>query len=561
MIVLNKSNLNSSTCTERYIKSHYPEWYQYLIEKYPDISWSEKLYWYYNNITEHVLCPVCGNPTKFNNINTGYRTYCSAKCANSSQTKKDQTKQTCIHKYGGLGNASAELRKKYIQTSIERHGVDNISKLQETRDHTKQTCIELYGGQGNASAELRKKYIQTNIERYGVDNIMKSDEGKSKIQSTLLAKYGVTHQSKISSVIEKARNTRKNNTLTRYDDVISWDGNNWLCSCPHPECNKCKERTYIVPPSIYRDRKRDHTEPCTKLLKVSNITTSGTSIELFVRNILDEYNIPYETNVRNIISPKELDIYIPSKNIAIECNGIQSHCTNAVGQIYHYNKYANCARQDIQLLAIWHDWIINKPDIVKSIILSKLGIYNTRIYARQCQIREISTQECNNLLNMNHIQGGSASNIRYGLIYNNEIVSVMSFQRRSYNQWELVRYCTTLNTQVIGGAAKLLNHFIKEHQPEYIYSFSSNDISNGNLYKKLGFEKTIINKSYWYIDIKTMTRYHRSSFTKRAIINKGWKSSKEGWTESEVMQEHGYYQIYDSGQTKWVLNTKESDDC
>ena len=123
-------------------------------------------------------------------------------------------------------------------------------------------------------------------------------------------------------------------------------------------------------------------------------------------------------------------------------------------------------------------------------------------------------------------------------------------------QWELVRFCSKLNTRVIGGASKLFNHFIKIHNPESIVSFSMNDISNGNLYDKLGFMNDNINKSYWYIEPNTLKRYHRSSFTKQAIINKGWRDNKEGWTESEVMEEKGYLKIYDSGQTKWIWNTQ-----
>jgi hypothetical protein len=68
----------------------------------------------------------------------------------------------------------------------------------------------------------------------------------------------------------------------------------------------------------------------------------------------------------------------------------------------------------------------------------------------------------------------------------------------------------------------------------------------------LGFIKECENISYWYIEPHTNKRYHRTSFSKQMIIKKGWKDSKEGWTEHEVMEEKGYYRIYDAGQTKWI---------
>lgn len=99
-----------------------------------------------------------------------------------------------------------------------------------------------------------------------------------------------------------------------------------------------------------------------------------------------------------------------------------------------------------------------------------------------------------------------------------------------------------------------MNKFIKDNHPNIIYSYASRDISTGQLYNTLGFQSDgKITSSYWYIDSNTFKRYHRTSFTKDAIIRKGWKTDKIGWTENEVMLEHGYYRIYDAGQTKWVM--------
>ena len=83
-----------------------------------------------------------------------------------------------------------------------------------------------------------------------------------------------------------------------------------------------------------------------------------------------------------------------------------------------------------------------------------------------------------------------------------------------------------------------------------------NDISDGGLYEKLCFKTdNKITQSYWYIEPNTYKRYHRTSFTKQAIVKKGWRDNVDNtWTEKEVMFEKGYYRIYDSGQLKWVLD-------
>ena len=122
-------------------------------------------------------------------------------------------------------------------------------------------------------------------------------------------------------------------------------------------------------------------------------------------------------------------------------------------------------------------------------------------------------------------------------------------------EYELIRFCNKLNTSVVGGASKLLKYFIKKYNPSIITSFSSDDISNGNLYKTLGFESDYnINKSYWYIEPTTMKRYHRTSFTRSSISEKfGYDINDKTWTERSVMDKMRYYRIYDSGTLRWKL--------
>ena len=182
--------------------------------------------------------------------------------------------------------------------------------------------------------------------------------------------------------------------------------------------------------------------------------------------------------------------------------------------------------------------------------------------------KEIDSKTCNSFLDTNHIQGKSSSNIKLGLYYGDELVSVMTFGKPRINmgdnhnncQWELIRFCSKLNTRVVGGASKLLNYFIKHYDPDTIISFSSNDISNGNLYKQLGFKSDYkYQQSYWYVEPGTLKRYHRSSFTKAEIVKRGWMEKvDDSRTEQKVMKSRGFFCIYDSGQFKWILNLKKT---
>lgn len=568
MNIPEQDKLIGPQCSEKHFKYHYPEFLQFLYDNYPaDLSFQEKLYWYYNKILKYPLCKTCSNPTKFINSKEGYREYCCRKCMNCNKDKREKTKQTCIERYGGVAPATNQsIINKAKQTCIERYGVENAMQNKNISKKSHQTNIDRYGGCGNASKELKKKYEQTCLDRYGTDNPMKNDGVKEIFKCTMLEKYGVEHQSQLKSIKLKIQQSRRKIEMVKHPFILGYtiDGD-WICRCPHENCNKCSEKNFIIPPLLHSCRKNDKTEICTRLLPIGSDNTKGTDIERFVTDILDDYNIEYETNVRNIISPKELDVYIPSMNIAIESNGVRWHNNHYKQTSYHINKYMQCKEKNIKLISVWEDWVKNKREIIKSIILSKLGVNNENIiYARKCSLKEIDSKTCNEFIDNNHIQGKSGSSIRLGLYYNNMLVSVMTFSSPRVNmgskkhnqQWELIRFCNKLNTRVVGGASKLLKYFIKTYQPTSIISFSSNDISDGNLYKKLGFiTDGKINNSYWYIEPKTYKRYHRSSFTKREIVKRGWKDEVNNtWTENEAMKERGYFQIYDSGQLKWILN-------
>lgn len=610
-----KTELNPKACTWKCIKNRYPEFYEYLNNNYPnDLSMGEKLWWYYNDVKDYPVCSICGNKVTFINITKGYHRFCCISCGKKGTM--EQCNQTKINRYG---SATYNNREKAKQTSLDKYGCKIPCQSKQYIEHNKQVRIERYGSYNNKekskSTKLyrygdenynnrdkakqttqerygqqafnnREKAKQTTQERYGVDNVFQAEEIQNKREQSMLEKYGVIyaqqsekirettrtnnkkkygvdHPSKTDDVRKKLSESNRNHTLDTHDFIEKIEENgDWVCKCPHLDCNMCLEKIYTVPMLVYFARKEFNIEPCTRLLPIKQSHNQGTTLELFIRNLLDNYNIKYETNNRSILDGKELDIYIPSKNIAIECNGCYWHSRKVAD--YHINKYILCKKNNIQLVTIWEDQVIRTPEIVKSIILSKLGIYKYKIGARNCQVATITSKEANEFLSRNHIQGSTNHQFRFGLFHNSELVGVMTFNKRSKlsgsknlkeGSYELNRFCSKLNTQIVGGADKLLKYFIKKYNPNEIVSFSSNDISSGELYNRIGFKQEgDTTSSYWYIDKKTMQRFHRTHFTKAKLKRMGYDANDK--TEEEIMFSLPYYKIYDSGHLKWVLNLK-----
>lgn len=521
-----KSILTGRSSLENWVSDKYPEFREYLNNKYQDIPIKEQIYLYYNNMLGIPTCPICGKKVKFHGNKYGYAKYCSPTCAQIDEKTQEKQKQTKIEKYGiDYGNIIIEKTK---QTKIEKYGdekYNNINKL-------KQTCLE----------------------RYGVDNPMKSKIFQEKSKQTCLKRYGVEY----NLLLIDHKTSGKNRMLNNDPDIINWDkdNNTLTCKCPDNSCSKCKEKQYLTTYYSYYERKNIYNIcPCTiKIPPYTCSTYKNTNIEIIIKDILDEYDINYIQNDKSVLSTLELDFYIPDKRLAIECNGIYWHSSKFRDNKFHYNKMKACEERGIQLLTIWEDQVLKKPDIIKSIILSKLSIYENRIYARKCEIKEVNSKDSKDFLMKNHLQGSVNSSVKLGLYYNNKLVSLMTFGKKrsalgnkNTEGWELYRFCNKLNIQVIGGASKLFKYFINNYHVNKIESFSSNDISNGLLYNKLGFKMISETFSYWYV--KNKKRYHRYKFRKSELIKMGFDKNK---TEFQIMEDNGYHRIYDTGQKKWI---------
>ena len=519
----NEDYFKNPIVNPRFLNKNYPEFFNYLNTHYSELtSISEKLYWWRHKLVEIPKCPICGKNLKYIGILKGYQRYCSYKCTGASEERKLLMERTCMEKWGVTNPFAAEEIKNKIKSTIR--------------------------------------------DMYEVDYAGQAQEVKNKITHTFQTKYNVNSPLELEITKINRENARINKLKSKYKEFIDVEDDIYIMNCPHPNCNKCKEKFYKIPKSAFFDRRRDKTEPCTNLLKFKNRDkTSG--LEKEIQLILDELNISYINNNYDIISPKEIDIYIPEYNIGIECNGIYSHCSKYKPYNYHINKTNLCNSKNIKLIHIWEDWIKDKYDIVKSLLYNKLNKCNNVIYARDCQVKPIKDSKvCKEFLDKNHIQGASKSSIKLGLYYKNELVSVMTFGNRSVGsgngkyegEVELKRFCTKLFTRVVGGASKLFKYYVKNYNPIMVVSFSSNDISDGNLYKVLGFKQTTQSESYWWIKKGTYERFHRQAFSKNNIVKLGYKENNDNsWTEDEVMYDNGYVKIYDSGMIKWIWDKKQ----
>lgn len=283
-------------------------------------------------------------------------------------------------------------------------------------------------------------------------------------------------------------------------------------------------------------------------------------------------DIEIQRNTHKVITPKELDIYLPQYQIGIECNPTSTHNStvdpftggpSTIPYNYHQAKSDSCDAKGVFLFHIFGpEWRCSR-DVIESMLRNLLIKNSTKLYARNLVVKEVSSTDSRKFLQANHRQGPGASSVRLGLYDGDILVSLMTFgkMRNTIGTgkddlsecWELVRFCNSLNTSVVGGASKLFKYFIREYSPIRIRSFSDRAHTRGTLYSTLGFEEVRRSEpNYVWVDMKTDKAYHRVNAQKQNIKkflgDDGIDLSK---SEREIMTEHGFVRVYDSGTITW----------
>lgn len=417
-------------------------------------------------------------------------------------------------------------------------GTEGARILNEKR---KETCIEKYGFHSPMlNPEIKKKYDRTNIEKYGVDNPAKNDLVKRKISKT-------ERNKKTENYLSKIITSDLNFIGITAEDIISFKSSN----CGH---------TFEINRQLLTVRSRNRHKICTICNTVDRNQTS--EIERELKEKMEIFQVPIQSNVKGLVKGRsESDLYMESHKIAIEINGSKFHSEEySKGKYYHLRKTQLFSEEGIRLFHFFDDEIINKEPIVLSMIGNSLG-KSFKIYARNCEIRDLSNSEGIIFFNENHIQGGINSQFTYGLFYEGSLVSCMSFckirrilgfTREEESHYELLRFSNSLNTTVVGGASKLLNHFIRTVFPRKIITYANRRWSNGNLYRKIGFEFVSFTEPGYYF-FHNNKRVSRHSFTRKSLIEMGQNPDR---STEEMISDVGAFKIWDCGNYKFEMVPK-----
>jgi len=492
-------------CLNKFIKKHENK-YDYSESQFID-----------NNTKIKIICPIHGEfwQTPKNHKNSGCR-----KC--SFLNRKSDLKYT------------TEILLKKFKDEVNIYDITDYSKYE-------------YNGMHKKSLFICKKH---NIEyKQTSGNHLRNHLG---CEDCLKEKMSLLNSDSQNDFIDKANKIHD----FKYDySLVSYKGSHEKVEIICPKHGKFQQLAY------------GHLQGkgCNKCISISNP-------ELEIIEFLNENEITnISHNNREIINPYEIDIFLPDYNIGIEYNGLRWHSIRKDNiknkneiKNQHLKKTELCNNKNIQLFHIFENEWLNpiKKDIWKSMILNKINKTPNKIFARKCEIKELSIKEAKEFFENNHLQGYRNAKIKIGLFYDNILVSAMLFGTQSNNikkyDYELVRFANKKYFNVIGGASKLLTYFRRNFKGTII-SYANRRWSNGNLYNKLGFTfKHISHPNYFYWKNRNIL-YSRNIFQKQRIkyyYEKGLKEIyfyNENLTELENMLNNDYNCIFDSGNMIFIM--------
>ena len=260
------------------------------------------------------------------------------------------------------------------------------------------------------------------------------------------------------------------------------------------------------------------------------------------------------TNSKDIIPPMELDIHIPSLNLAIEFNGGYWHSERFKSKDYHLLKYNLCKEKGIRLISIWEWEILKNKDKIENFI-KNLILEKKKLFARKLQIKEVDVKSQREFLKHNHLQGYIPCTYALGLYLNDELIQLMTLRVKSKKDklYEIGRLATKIGFTVVGGTKRLFKHLLSLVDFETIISYNNMDKFTGDTYESLGMSFESISIPYgWIRNLEYLPRYQTQ---KSKLIQKGFDKNL---SESEIMRSEGFEKIYFTGVSKFVLKKEKS---
>lgn len=505
-------------------------------------------------------CSVCGDEFTVSNVHKPAKT-CSPRCAWGSVEDKDavyqKTQDTLEERYG-FRNASqvSEVKEKKRRSAVSRYGVENVSQAPEVQQKRKKTFQQRFGHDNPYLSEVvRDKAKATNLKRYGVENVFQNERIKEKSKQTMMRKHGVDNISKLPTNRAKVEAT----TLRLY-------GVKSALSLPENQLKASLASKKRIS-KINRSWKTRLEDAIGMSFELESPFGDGNYADLGHDNVLIDIN-PTVTHNSTISYVHRLG----------HCR--EEGCDKASHQprskSYHQER-AFAAEKEGKILLQYFDW--HDPGVFTEIVRAKLKRAQNTVFARRCEIREVSQAEANRFFADNHLLGGSnKQTLCVGLFYEGEMVHCQTYGPARISksaEWEAIRSCSKLNYHIPGAFSRCDKYFFSSKDPESVVSYVDLSISQGHTDSMFSgwthtatnrpgatWVKTINNPAYpMFIRGGTARRVSADRLLGFEVGDKYPRYNEHGEkiTNDFVLESEGFVKVYDAGTKTFIWRNEELD--
>jgi len=479
------------------------------------------------------------NPSQSQKIKEKKKQACLEKYGveNPSQSEeiKEKKRQTVIKNFGFEHQMhSAEVKDKIKQTNFERYGVENPFQLEKFQKKSKQTCLEKYGVEYSLqSQEVRKKIKQTNLRKYGVEYPIQSKKIQEKIKQTNLGKYGVEYYTQTDffkkNIKEQLSYRLVKETGERLKDWL------FLQKDPKPSYSSIiqkfpENQISLIDLKNFLKNYKDH----------------KSNLEVFTENLFNIKHFNKQPKNFNIQFRPDFQL---NDQIFLNVDGLYWHSEKQREKKYHFNLREEFEENGLQIFQFYENELLEKTDIVKSIIDNATKKISNKIFARKCEIKSTSHKEAKIFLNQNHLMESTTAK-HIGLYHQDELVSIISYKHKKQKTiCNIERFCSKINMNIVGGFSKLLKYLENnclEPNCQEIHNWVDLRYGSGIHLLDKGFEIQKETLGWRWTNCKTT--YNRLKC--RANMD------ERRLTQQQYADELNWYKIYDAGQRLYTKKFK-----
>lgn len=461
--------------------------------------------------------------------------------------KKMRDKRIEGYETGRLTVWNAGLSKKTDHRILETSA--KISKsLQQY--HQKEGTVEWHRRDPEKAREAAKKSSETKKRKFANGEVTAWNKG--------LTKHG---NAKLAAISEKISHTVKTNVYSS-SKRFKADELTKIISEASSEIFE-----FLTDPNDYRNKYQYMSFKCktcgaiqqknlmmllnTPVCHVCHPKESKAQLEIydFVKSLAPDAVLSDRTR----IAPKELDIYVPSRELGIEFNGLYYHSAHFMNAKYHQEKLNACNKAGVDLIMIYEDEWRDRREIIEGMIRHRLGKQPNTYDARKLTIRELTLDEAKRFFNENHLEGYTRCTKTFGLVDDtgNTVCAAMSLRRpfhAKYADWyELGRSCAKRDANVRGWLGKLSKAILADalaSNKKGVMTYVDSRVGPGGGYKAAGWTLAAESSGarFWWTDY--VHRYNRFKY----------KADKaRGMTQRQVADEAGVIEIYGCSNSRWEL--------